>query len=272
MLRGDETTAATATVIRARSESLPAFGARCGARRSERRPGTRALSTPRSRRAVDRADPRRVRAARRQHRRACRASARSSASSPTVTTRRTSSTSPTTAASRRRSCALKEHRDVWPKVDFTKTITLRSSTLATLLARERIDPQRYDALVMDTQGSELLVLQRRGARARALSLHQDRGARLRGVCGLRAARRHRSGFWTRAAMRSYRATVSRRAPAAVVITMWCTGSKRAVGRGEAPSVVRPLLLFSVASHNVGLRRAWTPTSLGGLIARGRALA
>ena len=55
--------------------------------------------------------------------------------------------------------ALKEHRDVWPKVDFTKTITLRSSTLATLLARERIDPQRYDALVMDTQGSELLVLQ-----------------------------------------------------------------------------------------------------------------
>ena len=41
--------------------------------------------------------------------------------------------------------ALKEHRDVWPKVDFTKTITLRSSTLATLLARERIDPQRYDA-------------------------------------------------------------------------------------------------------------------------------
>lgn len=55
--------------------------------------------------------------------------------------------------------ALKEHRDVWPQVGFTKTITLRSSTLATLLARERIDLARYDALVMDTQGSELLVLQ-----------------------------------------------------------------------------------------------------------------
>jgi FkbM family methyltransferase len=54
---------------------------------------------------------------------------------------------------------LKEHRDVWPKVDFTKTITLRSSTLATLLARERVDLERYDTLVMDTQGSELLVLQ-----------------------------------------------------------------------------------------------------------------
>jgi FkbM family methyltransferase len=56
---------------------------------------------------------------------------------------------------------LKEHRDVWPKVAFTRTIKLQSSTLATLFARERIDVTRYDALVMDTQGSELLVL--RGA-------------------------------------------------------------------------------------------------------------
>jgi len=53
---------------------------------------------------------------------------------------------------------LKEHRDVWPSVQFTKTIKLRSTTLASLLTRERIDPANYDALVMDTQGSELLVL------------------------------------------------------------------------------------------------------------------
>lgn len=58
---------------------------------------------------------------------------------------------------------LKEHRDVWPKVDFTKAINLRSSTLATVLRREGIDERRYDALVMDTQGSELLVL--KGAEA-----------------------------------------------------------------------------------------------------------
>jgi FkbM family methyltransferase len=57
--------------------------------------------------------------------------------------------------------ALKEHRDLWPEVDYTRTIALRSTTLATLLARERVDLDRYDALVMDTQGSELLVL--RGA-------------------------------------------------------------------------------------------------------------
>lgn len=56
---------------------------------------------------------------------------------------------------------LKQHRDIWPTVDFTRTITLKSSTLARLLERENVDVARYDALVMDTQGSELLVL--RGA-------------------------------------------------------------------------------------------------------------
>ena len=57
--------------------------------------------------------------------------------------------------------ALKDHKDVWPKVQFTSTLKLRSSTLATLLAREGVVPADYDALVMDTQGSELSVL--RGA-------------------------------------------------------------------------------------------------------------
>jgi FkbM family methyltransferase len=54
---------------------------------------------------------------------------------------------------------LKEHKDVHPNIRYTKTIKLRSTTLATLLERERIDPKDYDALVMDTQGSELLVLE-----------------------------------------------------------------------------------------------------------------
>lgn len=53
---------------------------------------------------------------------------------------------------------LKQHKDVWPKVAFTASIKLRSVTLPTLLAREGVDITRYDALVMDTQGSELLVL------------------------------------------------------------------------------------------------------------------
>lgn len=56
---------------------------------------------------------------------------------------------------------LKEHKTVWPKIAFTTTLKLRSVTLPTLLAREGVDAAAYDALVMDTQGSELLVL--RGA-------------------------------------------------------------------------------------------------------------
>ena len=54
---------------------------------------------------------------------------------------------------------LKDHLDVWPDVKFTSSIMLRGVTLPTLLARERVDIARYDTLVMDTQGSELLVLQ-----------------------------------------------------------------------------------------------------------------
>lgn len=53
------------------------------------------------------------------------------------------------------------HRDIWPNVEFSNTIRLRSSTISSLLSRESIDPSDFDVLVMDTQGSELLVL--RGA-------------------------------------------------------------------------------------------------------------
>ena len=50
------------------------------------------------------------------------------------------------------------HKDVWPEVTYTRTITIKSMTLVTLLKNEHIDPSDFDALVMDTQGSELLVL------------------------------------------------------------------------------------------------------------------
>ena len=56
---------------------------------------------------------------------------------------------------------LAEHRDIWPDVQFERSITLRSTTLATLIREHAVDVSRYDALIMDTQGSELLVL--RGA-------------------------------------------------------------------------------------------------------------
>ncbi len=53
---------------------------------------------------------------------------------------------------------LKHHRDIWPHVAYTRTIALSSTTLASLLQSERIDPAEYDALIVDTQGTELLVL------------------------------------------------------------------------------------------------------------------
>lgn len=53
---------------------------------------------------------------------------------------------------------LKDHKDIWPHVNYTDTILLRSTTLASLFQKEHLDPSNYQALIMDTQGAELLVL------------------------------------------------------------------------------------------------------------------
>jgi FkbM family methyltransferase len=53
----------------------------------------------------------------------------------------------------------KLHREIWPRVEFVRSLRLRSLTLPSLLRSEGIDVRDYDVLVLDTQGSELLVLQ-----------------------------------------------------------------------------------------------------------------
>lgn len=53
---------------------------------------------------------------------------------------------------------LKDHKDIWPDVVYTETISLVSTTLSSLLREQVIDPSSFDALIIDTQGSELLVL------------------------------------------------------------------------------------------------------------------
>jgi FkbM family methyltransferase len=55
----------------------------------------------------------------------------------------------------------KLHTEIWPEVKFERTVPLKSITLATMVEQEQIDLTEHDALIMDTQGSELLVL--RGA-------------------------------------------------------------------------------------------------------------
>jgi FkbM family methyltransferase len=51
-----------------------------------------------------------------------------------------------------------EHRNIWPEVTFVDQINLKSKTLKTIFASGDALPSLYDALVIDTQGSELLVL------------------------------------------------------------------------------------------------------------------
>jgi FkbM family methyltransferase len=54
---------------------------------------------------------------------------------------------------------LHSHKDIWPDVHYIRDISMKSSTLKTALETWGGDPGQYNALVLDTQGSELLVLQ-----------------------------------------------------------------------------------------------------------------
>jgi FkbM family methyltransferase len=53
---------------------------------------------------------------------------------------------------------LKDHKDIWPEVTYARSIRIKSTTLPLLFANEGIDASKYQALVLDTQGTELLVL------------------------------------------------------------------------------------------------------------------
>jgi FkbM family methyltransferase len=53
---------------------------------------------------------------------------------------------------------LAAHKQLYPNIDYTGSIRLNSARLSTLMHNEGIDLSIYDTLVIDTQGSELLVL------------------------------------------------------------------------------------------------------------------
>src|SRR5262249_55253299 len=53
---------------------------------------------------------------------------------------------------------LAKHNEIWPDIHYISKIRLKSITLDTLLKKIGNSVPRYDALIMDTQGSELLVL------------------------------------------------------------------------------------------------------------------
>lgn len=54
---------------------------------------------------------------------------------------------------------LKLHSELNPEVRYIRTIKMRSCTLTTLLKEQSICVSDYPALILDTQGSEMLVLQ-----------------------------------------------------------------------------------------------------------------
>jgi FkbM family methyltransferase len=55
------------------------------------------------------------------------------------------------------------HRDIWPGVHYVGDIVVNSVRLQTAISRAGLEISSYDALVMDTQGSELLILRGLGA-------------------------------------------------------------------------------------------------------------
>ena len=53
------------------------------------------------------------------------------------------------------------HRDIWPEVTITHDIELVLTTLDEIAKKDGVEVSNVDALVMDTQSSELLVLKGR---------------------------------------------------------------------------------------------------------------
>lgn len=53
---------------------------------------------------------------------------------------------------------LSRHSEMYPDIAYEASITLRGMTLGSILSAEQVDIRRYDALVLDTQGSELRIL------------------------------------------------------------------------------------------------------------------
>lgn len=53
---------------------------------------------------------------------------------------------------------LELHKEIWPEISYSESVELVSTTLSRLTIAAGVDVSRYQALVLDTQGSELLVL------------------------------------------------------------------------------------------------------------------
>jgi FkbM family methyltransferase len=57
---------------------------------------------------------------------------------------------------------LGDHKKLWPAVHYTGSVKMKSTTFKAFAEAERIDTGAYDALVLDTQGTEMMVLKGAG--------------------------------------------------------------------------------------------------------------
>jgi FkbM family methyltransferase len=54
------------------------------------------------------------------------------------------------------------HKEIWPEIGFSSSIKVKSKTLVSFVNINKLSLEHYQALVLDTQGSELLVLKGSG--------------------------------------------------------------------------------------------------------------
>jgi FkbM family methyltransferase len=54
---------------------------------------------------------------------------------------------------------LLKHKEMYPEIKFIKKITIQGYTFALVVKKEGINIKNYQALILDTQGSELMILQ-----------------------------------------------------------------------------------------------------------------
>jgi FkbM family methyltransferase len=79
------------------------------------------------------------------------------------------------------------HKELWPDVSFTRTIQLRSRTLPSILHDTGCSLADFDALILDVQGAELLVLAGAGEALTELRFIKAEGSDFeayRGACTL----------------------------------------------------------------------------------------
>ena len=89
---------------------------------------------------------------------------------------------------------LARHREMWPRIQYVESRRLRGITLQSLFRRERLSARDYQALVLDVQGAELMVLKGAGDLLQEFRFIKAEAADFESYAGRCSARRLTSLF------------------------------------------------------------------------------